>query len=194
MYSFQSLKGVNMKNIFLTGEINIGKSTIIKHFVDQININKEDIGGFYTKAYVENDKVKGFFIEPVNLNFKNVDIKDRMIGYIADGIRRDGIKATFDGLGVTILDFCMKYPSKLIVMDELGFFESYAYTFQKKVHDVLSSNIGVLGVIKPFSTPFMDSIRNRKDVIEVAVTRENRDIIPKELVDKFSLQLCSHKI
>lgn len=176
-----------MKNVFLTGGINAGKSTIIKNIIEQLNIGIEEIGGFYTRAYVEHDKVKGFYIEPVNFSTKTIDIQDRIIGYAADGSGRGGIKATFDGLGVEILDYCMKHPFKLIVMDELGFFENHAYSFQSKVHDILSSNKKVLGVIKPLSTPFMNSIRDRKDVIEFEITRENREIIQRELIGRFLL-------
>lgn len=176
-----------MKNLFFTGDINEGKSTVIKHLIKQINIKKEDIGGFYTRAYLENDKVKGFYIEPINFSLKNPDIKNKIIGYTPDGIRWIGVTNTFEGFGVDILDYCINCDFKLIVMDELGFFENEAYRFQQKVHEILSSDKKILGVIKPLSTPFMDSIRKRKDVIEVEITRNNRETMPRRLADKFIL-------
>jgi len=176
-----------MKNLFLSGNINVGKSTIIQYLIENLHINKEEIGGFYTRAYLENDKVKGFYIDPINFNMESLNIKDRLIGYTPDDKRWIGIDDTFESLGVKVLDHCIKYPFKLIVMDELGFFENNAYTFQKKVHEALSCDKKIIGVIKPISTIFMDSIRERKDVTEVEITQNNREAMPRILIEKFKL-------
>ena len=53
-----------MKNIFLSGEINVGKSTIIQHIIKSLNISREEIGGFYTRAYVEKGVLRGFYKKP----------------------------------------------------------------------------------------------------------------------------------
>ncbi|HAQ39610.1 MAG TPA: hypothetical protein DCM73_01435 [Clostridiales bacterium] len=176
-----------MKHLFLSGDIKVGKSTIIDYLIRNLKINKEQLGGFYTNAYVENNKVKGFYIEPVNYDLEIPEIQERLIGFTPDGQRWLGVKSTFNNFGTQILDSCMKNQYRLIVMDELGFFENDAVCFQNKVHEVLSGNNRVIGCIKPVSTPFMDSIRKRKDVTEVRITKSNRDTIPLILAEKFEL-------
>lgn len=174
-----------MKNLFLSGDINVGKSTIIEKLIYESHISKDKIGGFYTKAYLENDKVMGFYIEPINFNSKIPTIQNRLIGYTPDGNSWVAVEKTFETFGVQILNYCLNSKFKLIIMDELGFFENKANNFQKIIHKVLSSDKKVLGCIKPFSTSFMDSIRQRKDVIEVDITRSNRNDISRILAEKF---------
>lgn len=176
-----------MKNIFLSGEINVGKSTIIQHIIKSLNISREEIGGFYTRAYVEKGVLRGFYIDPIKYEHDLPSLRDRLIGYTPDGEVWMGRTDTFEGLGVEILNYCLNQPFKLIIMDELGFFENTAFKFQAKVHEVLSSDKRVLGVIKPISTPFMDSIRNRKDVEEIEITRNNRDAVARVLAKRFRL-------
>lgn len=175
-----------MNNLFLTGRINVGKSTMIKRIIEQLNIRKEEIGGFYTRPYIIDNQVKEFYIEPLNFNCKSTNIRDRMIGYTSDGIKRIGNTATFENIGVEILDNCIKNDFKLIIMDELGFFENTAYQFQQKVHETLN-NKKVIGVIKPLSTPFLDTIRERKDVIEVEITEDNRENVYRRLAKEFNV-------
>jgi|GEM_PF-4013534 nucleoside-triphosphatase len=55
-----------MKNIFLTGEINIGKTTVINSIIQKLNLDKRQITGFYTLPYLSGKKPKGFYIEPTN--------------------------------------------------------------------------------------------------------------------------------
>jgi len=176
-----------VKHLFLSGSINVGKSTIIQDIVRNMEVDKEQIGGFYTKAYIRNGKVVGFYIEPINYKLKTPDIYERLIGYTPDGKMWLGMESTFESFGTSILNCCLVNNYKLIIMDELGFFENDAKCFQEKVHQVLSSNNRIIGCIKTLSTPFMDSIRKRKDVEEIAVTRKNRDSMAQELSAKFVL-------
>ena len=60
--------------------------------------------------------------------------------------------------------------------------ESSAEVFQKAVFETLDSETPVLGVIRNKSTPFLDAVRSREDVILLTVTVHNRDFIPKKIV------------
>jgi len=179
------MKGVFlMKNLFLTGKINIGKTTVLNSIVEKLNIENNKICGFSTKAFLENGKVKGFYINPVKYYLEIPKFDERIIGYTDDEGRWVSVPETFDNFGVEILDYCLKSKFELIIMDELGFFESKAYTFQKKVYEVIESNKKVLGIVKPQRTIFMNSIKERKDVIVVEITEQNRDYISTELYSK----------
>lgn len=169
-----------MKNIFLTGPNNIGKTTVINQVIKRLNLNETQFAGFNTLPYIKNKELKGFYIEPINYPYYIPDKGNRLIGY---SIKEKWIpvKETFDKYGVRILNYCLKSPANLVIMDELGFFEMQAIKFQYKVFDILSSSKSVLGIIKPISIPFIDTIRNRDDVEIFEVTSLNRDDLSNKI-------------
>lgn len=158
-------------NLLLTGEIQVGKTTLIKRLTRDLDIS---VVGFCTSRHFSGGKQDGFIIEEVggSLTFGQRPC------YIAKGSPETGwhpCPETFETIGVQILQNCLKSNSDLILMDELGHLESQAPLFQELVHRCLSSPIPVLGVIKPRKTPFLDSIRQRADVQVVTITPVNRD-------------------
>lgn len=173
-----------MQNLFLTGKINIGKTTVLNSIRKKLNISDDKIGGFLTKAFLDNGKIKGFYIEAINYNLQIPKFQERIIGYIPDELKWVGVTETFENFGIEILNYCLKSSFELIIMDELGFFESKAYIFQQKIHEIIESEKKVLGIIKPQQTTFMNSIRRRKDVTIVEITRQNRNYIPTKLYNK----------
>ena len=92
--------------------------------------------------------------------------------------------------GVKLLEDCFKAYSDLIVMDELGFFESNAALFQNKVLEILDSDTPVLGVLKQKDIPFLNNIRNRNDVTIFVVTHGNRDEVFPVVLDRIQRVLC----
>lgn len=170
-----------MVNIFLTGPINIGKSTIINKVVAELQAAGVDTAGFYTLPYVINGELRGFYIEPLNYPYFVPKKKERLIAY-GIGDKWYAVKETFDKFGADILDYCLNSTADLIIMDELGFFESEAFRFQEMVFTLLSSPKLVFGVIKPIIIPFMDKIRGHKDVILFEITDTNRDRLPNKIL------------
>lgn len=154
-------------NLFLTGEKQVGKSTIINYFIER-NYGKVD--GF--KTLVENDPNRKFYMQP--LLYEKTCNKE---AYIGERINNKLISfpETFEKLGVEILTNCLQNQPSIIIMDEIGVMENNASKFQKLVHECLNSSIPVLGVLKNKSTPFLNSIKNRSDVELRTVTVENRD-------------------
>ncbi len=51
------------KNIFLTGDIHVGKSTAIACFLKKYISSSSIIAGFKTKTLYENDYLKGYYIQ-----------------------------------------------------------------------------------------------------------------------------------
>jgi nucleoside-triphosphatase THEP1 len=72
-------------------------------------------------------------------------------------------------------------PTRLIVMDELGFIESSAAGFQAAVHAALGGDIPVVGVLRLIDTPFIGSVREHPNVRVIEVTERNRDTVAHEL-------------
>jgi len=158
-------------NIFLTGDLQVGKSTIIDRVVDSLQVS---IGGFKTHRYYKQGQLVGFYMISLNNDSKNKE--QPFVGY-CDNLSWTAVPDTFDHFGVSILEECLEQKPNLIIMDELGFFETEAYKFQKTVKKCLSSEIPVLGVLKKADTVFLNSIKERKDLILLTTTPENREDI-----------------
>ena len=75
----------------------------------------------------------------------------------------------------------------LILLDELGFFESKAENFKEKVIEVLESDNRVIGVLKKKNTDFLNSIKERADVCVIDVDIENRSYIEEKITKYWEL-------
>lgn len=173
-----------MKNIFLTGDRNIGKSTIIYKVKNMLKEEGLGFCGFETLPYTENGKLVGFYIESVKNPGSKGTVFKRMIGKCIGYRKAIGFTETFEEIGVKILEESLGRQNDIIIMDELGILEKDALCFQRLVKDALSSKQIVLGVIKLKSSPFLDSIRNRKDVEVLEVNMQNRSDLPLEIYKK----------
>ncbi|HJJ39239.1 MAG TPA: hypothetical protein O0X42_03780 [Methanocorpusculum sp.] len=159
------------KHIFLTGEVQIGKSTIISKAVDMLGITP---AGFRTKgAHYQPDGSSDVVIYPAE--------KTPEEGYAAAHRSPTG-KTVFTEIFNTFGTIYLKRPAELILMDELGYMESSADEFQMAVFETLDGETPVLGVIRNKSTPFLDAVRKRDDIILITVTEQNRDFIPEKIV------------
>ncbi|HHY59028.1 MAG TPA: hypothetical protein GX504_00300 [Clostridia bacterium] len=158
-------------NLFLTGGIQVGKTTLIKRLIQELGVT---VGGFCTARHFAGDRQDGFIIQDIT----EAGQPGAPFHYIARGSRETGwqpVPETFETVGVQILAQCLETKKDLIIMDELGHLESGAPLFQEMVHRCLSFPVPVLGVLKERSTPFLDSIRQRPDVRLVPVTAANRE-------------------
>lgn len=168
-----------MVNIFLTGDIQVGKTTLLNKVIDNID---SSIGGFQTNRTIkENGDMyeKEFFI--YSLIDKNITYKIATINKHNDKFKptvyNDAFEKVSDNIIKESLNCC-----DVIVLDELGFLESNAFNFQHSVFKALDSEKLVLGIIKPRSTPFLDKIKSRNDVILFEVNTENRDFLLNEII------------
>lgn len=164
-------------NIFLTGEKQVGKSTIINSVTNELGISEKIIG--FRTLLNPSAEIRTFYIEPINISLLENPYKD--IGYFKDG-KKTGITSTFEDYGVKLLKKCLSESSSMVLLDEVGFFEEGARNFQKKLHELLDSPKTVLGVIKEHTSEFLDSIRFREDVRILHVTLVNREEIKIELI------------
>lgn len=166
-----------MKNIFLTGPVQIGKSTIIQKIIEEI---AEPVGGFLTKKINLGEENKVNIISLLNIN------ENQTFAKFLPSNKHFNIKVyneVLNDFGSNILKESLQ-KKHIIIMDELGFIEKDALIFQKSVHTVLDNNNLVLGVIKPKDNKFLNSIRARKDVEIIEVTIENRNAIAKDIIEK----------
>jgi len=159
-------------HIFLTGKSQIGKTTIIRHFLTQTGLSAD---GFMTYWESVCDKGRNLYLSPYDKEQRATE--KHFIVQDNGGILLESelTKMVFDEQGSAILNASGKHD--IIVMDELGFFESQANVFQNAVIQRLSGNTPILGVIKPIQTEFLDIIRAHHNVMVREVTTDNRDAI-----------------
>ena len=170
------------KKIFLTGERDVGKSTIIERFVRELDFVPAGFntvpGGASADGSTDHIYIIPFGRPLEELpNTPPVAVRRKIeMGY-------DSYPEIFDSLGLEILK--SSKGSRLIVMDELGFMEAKALEFQREVFACLDSDEPVIGVIKPMHTPFLDKIRAHDAVQTIEVTIENREQVLESLLNNF---------
>ena len=131
------------KNIFLTGNLHVGKTTLINQIIAALPATR--ISGFRTSRYYHDQKLKGFYIEDINI--KSKEFKDKFIGKCIDEDHWVSIPSTFDGYGTKIMERCLNDQADLIVMDELGFLKM-TQPGSKQRFSGLDADKPVLGVLK----------------------------------------------
>lgn len=177
---------MEIKNILLTGEIKVGKSTIINKIIDKY-FKYKVVAGFKTLPFFKNEKVAGYFIQD-QLKKNQVANTRNIVGRISEKEQRYfGVNEVFEIEGVNILNKTLNSTVDLILIDELGFFENNAENFKSKIIDILENEKRVIGVLKKKNTKFLNSIKSRSDIIVIEVDRENRDYIEEKIKNYWKL-------
>ena len=170
-------------HIFLSGEIQIGKTTALNRALDEIQRKIRTsgtwghwplkIGGFRTFT-VPGTRPGLWDIHMLSPRQTAADCcRENRVAQ--KDLSRPGPLAfsqAFDRVGGGLL--ARSSGCDVILMDELGFLESRAYGFQKAVLEALEGETPVLGVIKPRRSPFLDLVRSHPKVAVWMVGQENR--------------------
>lgn len=168
---------VGKKNLFVTGQPGVGKTTLIERVLDALDV---DAGGFYTKELLDDGRRVGFSIVGLHGDkgvLAHVDhegpFRVGKYGVNCEDLERVGVRA---------IDEALKH-SRLIVMDEIGRMELCSQAFQEAVGRALDSPRPVLGTIQDRSNAFLDSVRARSDVKIMRVNTGNRECLVPVLRD-----------
>ena len=167
-----------MRHIFLTGEIQVGKSTVVQKALSGLNIT---LGGFRSGSGDERYEASRHLYlwdvtePPICDEFHCVALLSREKGCLPYPDR-------FDALGCAALRRAKETCADLILMDECGFLERDAAEFQAEVLRTLDGDIPVFGVVRLRENSWTESIRSHPNVTLVTVTEENRDALPEQIV------------
>lgn len=177
-------------HLFVTGEVGVGKTTLINHLLHQVP--KEKIYGFCTQKHSPDGKLGEagkVYIFPAKQNGKVHSLENEAaetMHCVAEILGKGQFnlhREVFEEYGVSLLE---NIPDgSLVVMDELGFLESRAPKFCEKVKALLNREVTVIGVIKAKHTPFLDEVRNHSAVEVYTLTEENRDALTIALEKRF---------
>lgn len=165
------------KHIFLTGDVQSGKSTVMEKVLAGLNVT---VGGFRSGSGPDRHEADRWLFlwdaadEPV------YDETHR-VAHITSEERRS-FPERFDTLGCDALRRAKDSSVDLILMDECGFLERDAAEFQAEVLRTLDGDIPVFGVVRLRSSGWTDAIRNHPKVTLTTVTEENRDALPGQII------------
>jgi nucleoside-triphosphatase len=154
-------------HLFLTGEIQVGKSTIISHVVTELNV---PVSGFRTVAVVREDDESDVFLIPA-AGTRDDCTPASHLAHRTPGKIPEIHSEVFISCGVPLLTSC---SGPLILMDELGWMENSSVLFQTAVFSVLDGTIPVLGVVRDRRLPFLNAVRVHPNVEILVITKENR--------------------
>ena len=139
-----------IKNIFITGEKQIGKSTLLNKLIAEMQLS---VSGFRTLPYrIENERM-GFY-------FKGLVETDRYRNNMPISIQTSSVSCipiteTFETLGTHVLRESIEGSASIILMDELGRLERMATKFNQEINQVLESDKMVIGVLQQAEVPWM---------------------------------------
>lgn len=166
-------------HIFITGEIGVGKTTLIQQIVKKLT--KEKCYGFYTEKVSPEGK-RGEVGQVEMFSVRAPQSERHCLAKFYGKGKREIFSEVFEEYGVSLLEDIPK--GSFVIMDELGFLESQSPQFCQKVLEVLDQEVKVLGVIKPKSIPFLDAIRKHPKVKVYTLTEENREELTRRLLDE----------
>lgn len=175
-------------NIFLTGEIKIGKTTIIKMTIELLN---KSYGGFKTYFGPDRD-LPNRLLYMNSITEPKIYSEEYGVVRFSKDSKPQVIDNRFDTFGVELIKQAVE-NKELIIMDECGRLERDSLVFQNQVLKALELDIPILGVIKLDSSGWVDQIRNHPLVELITVTEENRNELPKILQEKLTQELQKTK-
>jgi len=170
------------KNIFITGNPGVGKTTLIHNLIKELNI---PAGGFYTQEIRVSGRRTGFKI--ISLDGRegilaSVDTKSRFkvsrYGVNLSDLERIGVKSIADALE----------RNELIIIDEVGKMELFSQKFKEILLAALDSPKPVIGTIMLRDNSFTRNIKNRRDTEVITLTRENFDEVKEQIKDALPMK------
>jgi len=174
-----------MKNILLTGRPGIGKTTLILKVIKTLNI---DARGFYTQEIRKGSARVGFEIVEIGKDnakrerFAHIDFDKRY------RVGKYGVNISiFDEIGVEAIKKGIE-EKKLIIIDEIGKMELYSKRFREMVILALNSSSPVLTTITMSPLPFVEDVKQRKDVTTLEITKDNRDELLDEIITNIVIE------
>jgi nucleoside-triphosphatase len=166
------------KAYLLTGEPKGGKTTALKKIIDGLGL--ERCGGFYTQELCAAGERYGF----------RLVVLGGPIGTLADityhvplKVGKYGVVLPFlENIGLAAVSQALVSKS-FVVIDEIGPMQMCSPLFKLAVMDVLTSSIPLIGTIFTGSDPWSDELKQRSDVVLFPLTEDNRNEVPKTLIE-----------
>lgn len=172
------------KHIFLTGDIQVGKSTILNKY---IAAHPEKRVGGYRTVWSGDRSAGGSSAIHIVPAVGDVPLTEENRVGIRAGKWPNRICTDYtevcDSVGVELLENTKNCD--LILMDEIGQGENEAKQFHAAVLGLLDGDTTVIGVVRNKPGVLPDLVRAHPNVETIVVTVENREDIAAELLRKY---------
>ncbi|XP_070577782.1 cancer-related nucleoside-triphosphatase homolog [Ptychodera flava] len=186
----------SIRHVLLTGPPGIGKTTLVRKVSEELSNGSVTTQGFYT------EEVRGGHGKRVGFDVVTLDGQRGILARVSSDGRSHGGGGgrreyrvgqysvnlrSFEEIALPVLrskDPRGKEP--VFVIDEIGKMEMFSEAFKDEVKRLLnmpgSTVLATIPVPKGKTLPFVEDIRNRKDVRIFTVTRENRDGLQTDIL------------
>jgi len=164
------------KNILITGQPGIGKTTFIKKLANELK--DLHLSGFYTTEIKEAGIRRGFELISFGGSkgiLSHVDIKSpyRVSKYGVDVERFENFLDSMELLDLT---------TSIVIIDEIGKMECFSNKFRSLVKDILDSDKLLVATIALKGSGLIADIKKRTDVKLFEVKLDNRDSLVLEIL------------
>lgn len=168
------------KHIFLTGNIQVGKSTLIKSVLSDLSEGQDfkiEYDGFITYFDQRWNEERNLCIKRFTSD-KNVETEEKTVLHFEGRPIFDTL--AYETVGVEVLDSLDR--TKLLIFDECGRFEKECPRYIDKIKEILDEDTHVIGVLrKDPPIEWIQEIMARDDVCIFDITEENRGILRTEV-------------
>ena len=156
-------------HIFLTGEKQVGKSTLVSAVLSSVGLK---YGGLRSISVFDEKNDRNVYLVPAN---GGDDEPTALAGVCSNRHITERYPEVFDDVGCRLLDF--DEDTRLVVIDEIGSMERGARRYSDRIMSLLDrTDIRILGVLqKKTDSDLAQAIRKHPNVRMIEVTEENRD-------------------
>ena len=156
-------------HIFLTGEKQVGKSTLVSAVLSSIGLK---YGGLRSISVFDENNDRNVYLVPAGGGNNEPAV---LAGVCSKRHITERHPEVFDDVGYRLLEF--DDDTKLVVIDEIGNMERDAERYSDRILELLDRNdVRILGVLqKKANSHLAEAIRKHPNVRIIEVTEENRD-------------------
>lgn len=172
-----------MMKILICGDINAGKSTLIRRITEKTG--RQPAG--YITVRMPADEDGRSYVYLYDIAEPPSRITDAAVIKVISSAGAEDRPEVLDSLGVSFLENIPE--GSLVVLDEIGTVESSAPAFCAAIMNILSGKYDVLASVKAQNTDFLRKVRKHPDCELYIVTPENRDRLFEQLCIEYGLLL-----